>query len=187
MYPSKINPVKTGEYIAELRKRNNMTQFALATELQVSHQAVSKWETGGAFPDIDILLAIANHFKISVDNLIFGSDDEYESISDDRIRYSETIACTVKTNNDISLLLEAYDEMREEDITDCIQTLGIRDIETLLQLCTKLSSRKLVQIINTLNLSDLLPLVAERMEKNDISDCIQTLGLTDKSYLLGDE
>ena len=179
MYPNKSDPVKTGEYIAHLRKERNMTQFALAAALQVSHQAVSKWETGSALPDIDILLAIANFFEISIDNLIFGSDEVIDPMADDRLLYSETIACTVKTNNNISLLLEAYEEMREEDITDCIQTLGIRDTDILLKLCPRLSSRKLVQIINTLRLPEILPLVASQMDKNDISECIKALGITD--------
>ena len=179
MYPTKSDPVKTGEYIANLRKERNMTQFALAAALQVSHQAVSKWETGSALPDIDILLAIANFFEVSIDNLIFGSEEETDPMSDDRLLYSETIACTVKTNNNIPLLLEAYEEMREEDITDCIQTLGIRDTDILLKLCSRLSSRKLVQIIKTLRLSEILPLVAGQMDRNDISECIQYLGITD--------
>jgi len=184
MYPTKSNPVKTGEYISYLRKERNMTQFSLAAALQVSHQAVSKWETGNALPDIDILLAIANLFEVSIDNLILGSDDEDEDeetdfMSDDKLLYSAAMACTVKTNNNIALLLEAYEEMREEDITDCIQTLGIRDTDILLKLCSRLSSRKLVQIINTLRLSEILPLVAANMDSKDINECIQTLGIID--------
>ena len=179
MYPTKSDPVKTGKYIAYLRKEREMTQFSLAAALQVSHQAVSKWETGSALPDIDILLAMANLFEVSIDNLILGSDEEIDYIANDKLLYSETIACTVKTNNNVPLLLEAYEEMREEDITDCIQTLGIRDTDILLKLCSRLSSRKLVQIIKTLRLSELLPLVAANMDSKDIPECIQALGITD--------
>ena len=183
MYPTKSDPVKTGTYIAYLRKERNMTQFALAAALQVSHQAVSKWETGSTLPDIDILLAIANFFEVGIDNLIFGSDEIANHLADDRLLYSETIACTVKTNNNIPLLLEAYEEMREEDIADCIQTLGIRDTDILLKLCSKLSSRKLVQIIKTLRLSNIFPLVAGQMDKNDIPECIQALGINDSGII----
>lgn len=179
MYPNKSDPVKTGKYIAHLRKEHNMTQFALAAALQVSHQAVSKWETGSSLPDIDILLSMANFFEIGIDNLIFGSNEETDFMSNDRLLYSETMSCTVKTNNNIPLLLEAYEEMREEDITDCIQTLGIRDTGILLQLCSRLFSGKIAQIIKTLHLSEILPLVADKMDRSDINDCIQTLGITD--------
>ena len=183
MYPSKSDPIKTGTYISRLRKNRNMTQFALAAALQVSHQAVSKWETGNSLPDVDILLAIANLFDVKIDNLLFGSDEIEAEVDDDRILYSETIACTVKTNNNIQLLMEAYEEMQEEDITDCIQTLGIRDTDTLIKLCTRLSSRKRVQIIKTLRLSQLLQHVTEHMDRNDILECIQFLGITDADVI----
>ena len=179
MYPSKTDPLRTGEYISRLRKESDMTQFALAAALQVSHQAVSKWETGAALPDIDILLALANLFEVSLDNLLLGSDEETDALSDDKAFYSEVITNTVKTKRDVPLLLEAYEEMREEDITDCIQTLGISDSDILLKLCSRLSSLKIAQVIKTLRLSAILPSVAGKMERADITDCIQTLGITD--------
>ena len=154
MTPIKSDPRKTGEYIAYLRKENEMTQFALAAALQVSHQAVSKWETGSALPDIDILLALADLFDVSIENLIMGSDEEIDPLMDDKILYSETITCVIKTKHDIPLLIEAYEEMREEDITDCIQTLGITDSEILLKLCSRLSSDKIRQIVQTLGIRD---------------------------------
>ena len=89
MYPTKSDPVKTGEYIAYLRKERGITQFSLAAALQVSHQAVSKWETGNALPDIDILLTMANLFEVSLDNLILGSDEEIACMTDDKLLYSE--------------------------------------------------------------------------------------------------
>jgi len=183
MYPTKSDPVKTGAYVSHLRKERNMTQFALATALQVSHQAVSKWETGSALPDIDTLLAIANLFEVSIDNLLLGSDEIEPPMANDKLMYSQAMACTVKTHNNISLLLEAYEEMREEDITDCIQTLGISDPDILKTLCSKLSSNKITQVIKTLRLPSILPLVAYRMNRDDINDCIQSLGIHDAEVI----
>jgi len=183
MYPTKSDPIKTGEYISRLRKERDMTQFALAAALQVSHQAVSKWETGSALPDIDILLAIANLFEVSIDNLIIGSDDEIDPFMNDKILYSGTITNVIKTNSDIPLLLEAYEEMLEEDITDCIQTLSISEPEIFLKLCLRLSSGRIAQVIKTLRLSKILPLVADKMDRNDINDCIQTLGIRDTGII----
>jgi len=179
MYPTKSDPEKTGEYISLLRKRRDMTQLTLAAALQVSHQAVSKWETGSALPDIDILLAMANLFEVKIDNLISGSDEEMDPLANDRLLYSETIANIIKTKQDTPLLLEAYEEMREEDIADCIQTLRISDSDILLKLCSRLSSAKIAQVIKTLRLTAILPLVAERMDRTSITDCIQTLGIND--------
>lgn len=48
-----------GERIAELRKEKNMTQEALAAALNVSSQAISKWENNATMPDISLLPRIA--------------------------------------------------------------------------------------------------------------------------------
>ena len=183
MYPNKTDPIKTGEYISLLRKDRGMTQFDLAAGLQVSHQAVSKWETGNALPDIDMLLAIANLFEINIDDLIFGDSVSENQVPDDKRHYSETMACTIKTNDNVTLLLEAYEEMLEDDITDCIQTLDISDDDVLLTLCTRLSSHKIAQFIKTLDLCAFLPSIADKMDKVDIIDCIQTLDIHDAEIL----
>lgn len=59
-----------GATIATLRKKNGMTQTALAKKLQVSDKAVSKWETGLGFPEITLLPKIAEVFGVTVDYLI---------------------------------------------------------------------------------------------------------------------
>ena len=57
-----------GMQIAKLRKENNMTQDELAKKLDVSAQAVSKWENGGA-PDLELLPKIVDYFGVSIDYL----------------------------------------------------------------------------------------------------------------------
>ncbi|MBQ8497285.1 MAG: helix-turn-helix transcriptional regulator [Clostridia bacterium] len=59
-----------GTQIAKLRKEKNITQDELAKNLDVSAQAVSKWENGGA-PDIELLPKIADYFDVSID-VLFG-------------------------------------------------------------------------------------------------------------------
>lgn len=56
--------------VAELRKRKGIGQQELAEVLGVTYQAVSKWETGITLPDIMLLPAIAEYFKVSVDELL---------------------------------------------------------------------------------------------------------------------
>jgi transcriptional regulator with XRE-family HTH domain len=56
--------------IARLRKQKGATQEELAQHLGVSYQAVSKWETGAAYPDITLLPAIAQYFGESVDTIL---------------------------------------------------------------------------------------------------------------------
>lgn len=58
-----------GERIAELRKEKNMTQETLAAALNVSSQAISKWENNASMPDISLLPRIADAFDVTVDDL----------------------------------------------------------------------------------------------------------------------
>ena len=64
-----------GQKIRELRHRAECTQEALADTLGVTSQAVSRWESGGGYPDMEMIPSIANYFGISIDEL-FGYDNE---------------------------------------------------------------------------------------------------------------
>ncbi len=68
-----MSELKISEVILRERRKLKLTQEELSTALSVSAQAVSNWERGG-YPDITMLPAIANFFKISVDELI-GNDE----------------------------------------------------------------------------------------------------------------
>ena len=57
---------KFGTFIAPLRKENNMTQVELAQKLQVTDKAVSKWERGLGFPDINTIEPLADALGVSV-------------------------------------------------------------------------------------------------------------------------
>jgi len=69
-----------GQKIKELRRRDGRTQDALAEALGVTAQAVSRWESGGSYPDMEIIPAIANYFHISIDELFGYHDDREEKI-----------------------------------------------------------------------------------------------------------
>lgn len=56
--------------ISKLRNSRGMTQFQLAAALNVSHQAVSKWETGAALPDIQTLLSLTQLFGVTMEELL---------------------------------------------------------------------------------------------------------------------
>ncbi|WP_238403267.1 GNAT family N-acetyltransferase [Paenibacillus mesophilus] len=66
--------IKFQERIKELRSERNMTQQQLGDLLGVTGQAVSKWETGLATPDIMLLPKVAKLFGCTIDSLFFGSD-----------------------------------------------------------------------------------------------------------------
>lgn len=65
-----FNTQKFGGYLSRLRKAADMTQSKLAEKLAVTRQAVSGYERGDSFPDISILVLIADIFGVSLDELI---------------------------------------------------------------------------------------------------------------------
>lgn len=67
--------IKIGENIKRLRKKHDITQERLAEYLNISHQSVSKWESGDAFPDVTFLPKLANIFGVTLDTL-FGVDNK---------------------------------------------------------------------------------------------------------------
>ncbi len=62
------------EKLQQLRKQNNMTQEQLAEKLYVSRAAVSKWESGKGYPNIESLKAISKLFSVSIDDLLSGNE-----------------------------------------------------------------------------------------------------------------
>lgn len=62
------------EKLQELRKRRGLTQEELADALYVSRAAVSKWESGRGYPNIDSLKAIAVFFSVTIDELLSGEE-----------------------------------------------------------------------------------------------------------------
>ncbi len=59
-----------GSMIAELRKKNAMTQVELAKKMGVTDKAVSKWERDLSFPDVNTLPKLAEIFNVTVDELM---------------------------------------------------------------------------------------------------------------------
>ena len=67
-----MDQVKIGKFIAECRKRNNLTQMQLAEKLNITDRAISKWENGKAMPDSSIMLDLCQELKINVNELLSG-------------------------------------------------------------------------------------------------------------------
>lgn len=67
-----MDQVKIGKFIAECRKKENLTQMQLAEKLNITDRAVSKWETGKSMPDSSIMLKLCDILKISVNDLLCG-------------------------------------------------------------------------------------------------------------------
>ncbi len=73
--------------LQELRKQKGLTQEELAESLYVSRTAISKWESGRGYPNIDSLKAIASFFKVTIDDLLSG--DELLTIAEEDTKQKE--------------------------------------------------------------------------------------------------
>lgn len=63
-----------GENLQTIRKKNQLSQEGLAEMLGVSRQAVSKWELGEGYPEVDKLLILSKKLNISLDSLLVGEN-----------------------------------------------------------------------------------------------------------------
>ena len=91
-----MDQIKTGNYIAGLRKEKNMTQRELAERINVSDKTISKWETGKSMPDLDCIGKLCETLGVSVNEIISG-----ESLSaDDYSRKAEETIMTLMEENE---------------------------------------------------------------------------------------
>ena len=67
-----MDQVKIGKFIADCRKKTNLTQMQLAEKLNITDRAISKWETGKSMPDSSIMLELCDILGISVNDLLCG-------------------------------------------------------------------------------------------------------------------
>ena len=67
-----MDQIKIGRFIAERRKKEDLTQMQLAEKLNITDRAISKWETGKSMPDSSIMLELCGVLKITVNDLLSG-------------------------------------------------------------------------------------------------------------------
>ena len=76
---------KMGKFIAAVRKENNLTQADLAQKLNVTVQAVSRWERGIGYPDITTLEPLANALNVEMDELLTAQKREPGKLQDQKV------------------------------------------------------------------------------------------------------
>lgn len=76
-----LNNIKVGNFIMNKRKSLGLTQQQLAEQLNVSFQAISKWENGTTYPNIEILADLANVLDVTTDEILAGSERDAEGLS----------------------------------------------------------------------------------------------------------
>ena len=80
------------EKLYKLRKNSGLSQEQLAEQLNVSRQAISKWESGTAVPESEKLIAISNYFGVSVDYLLKDEEEHVKPSSNITEEHPKTIA-----------------------------------------------------------------------------------------------
>ena len=68
--------MEIGKTIQDLRKRKGLSQEELAEKIDVSRQAVSKWENGSSVPDVEKIIALSDFFQVSTDYMLKGKETE---------------------------------------------------------------------------------------------------------------
>lgn len=99
------------EKLKKLRAEKKVSQEKLAQYLDVSSQAVSKWETGNAYPDITLLPDLARFFGVTVDELLCVEKIDEKRLFDE---YSEKAADLFRSGNTagaLALWQQAYRSM----------------------------------------------------------------------------
>ncbi|MBE6685892.1 MAG: helix-turn-helix transcriptional regulator [Ruminococcaceae bacterium] len=109
-----------GNKIKELRKRDGRKQEDLALAIGVTNQAVSRWESGGCYPDIEIIPAIANYFNVSIDEL-FGYNNDREN----KIKNILTKASDIITKQGFTM----YQGCLPDEFEECINMLRLASEE----------------------------------------------------------
>ena len=74
-----MNQIMIGKFIAERRKKVNLTQMQLAEKLGITDKAISKWEHGVSMPDTSIMLELCDILGISVNELLRGEKSDMEN------------------------------------------------------------------------------------------------------------
>lgn len=93
--------IKTADRLQQLRKAHGYSQEALSEKLGVSRQAVSKWERGESSPDTDNLIAIANLYSVTLDELINGDGAVKKSAYDNLSSAPEELPSVPKIQNPV--------------------------------------------------------------------------------------
>ena len=75
-----MNQIKIGKFIAECRKKNNLTQMQLAEKLNITDRAISKWENGKCMPDYSLIQKLCEALDVTLPELMDGEDAAENSV-----------------------------------------------------------------------------------------------------------
>ena len=130
--------------LQKIRKDNNITQEGLADKLNVSRQAVSKWESGSAYPDTEKLIQISKIFNVSLDDLINDNVD-IDKNKNEKMKKLDFMGMINQVLDFISRSINMFFAMKIVDKIKCLFEMGI--IVLIIDIIGTLSSSLILNIL----------------------------------------
>lgn len=130
-----FNMQTVGRKIAELRKKQNLTQLDLADKMGTSFQAVSNWERGNSMPDIAKLPELAKLFDVTIDALLGQHSEIVENVvNGDMKDYFKDHNISTEELIEVAPILKPN---QVDEILDSIRDIDLDSIEELLPFMSK--------------------------------------------------
>ncbi len=112
------------EKLQELRKQKGLTQEELAKKLYVSRTAISKWESGRGYPNIESLKAIAKVFSVTIDDLL-STDEVLTIVEEDKKQREKHFRDLIYGLLDLSISLLLFLPLFKENIDGIINSVSL--------------------------------------------------------------
>ncbi len=137
---------KFGGYLSRLRKNSDMTQSELADKLNLTRQAISRYELGDSFPDISILILISKIFGITLDTLINSGEPSHgEALILENVALGNN-KIIVKNINDIVNIAPLLKPSTLAKLSSSLSNQGI-DISNIVKLAEYLNDENVVDLL----------------------------------------
>jgi len=153
---------KFGGYLSRLRKNADMTQTELADQLNLTRQAISRYERGDSFPDVSILVLIADIFHITLDELIgAGEPTRGESI----ILESVAKGCDTLTAENLEDVISLAPYLKPSVLTKLSAALSAQgiDISAIVSLAEYLNDDSVIAMLKNAPLASTNPELLEKL------------------------
>lgn len=153
---------KFGGYLSRLRKNADMTQSELADRLYLTRQAISRYEVGDSFPDVSILVNIAEIFNVSLDELInSGEPSKKESLIIENVASGKTdlVADDIKDIIGVAPLLKPSVLGK---LSESLSKQGI-DISGVVELAEYLSDDNVIKLMESVSLDKVDDTLLEKL------------------------
>lgn len=123
----KMNQIKIGSFLKELRNEKNLTQEQIAEKFGVSQRSVSRWENGNTMPDISVLIELSDYYDVDLREILNG-ERKAKNMNED---LKETLVMVSDyTNEDKKKLVTSLYSM----IWTCIVAFGMLELITVFHL-----------------------------------------------------